>query len=323
MFVAAGMAGAVVSVGMADVVMSAVAVACVGVACVAVAAVTMSSMAVTVTTGMGAGKTHNGHDNQSSRTECQTEAVQIHRIFNATGRRLNRKSRGLRKVACHGKLLVTHLLKGIMRYSRLLGGIALASLATMPAAAQRPQGKANDAINIPFERYALTNGLNVVLAPDRSSPTVAVTVYYHVGSKNEVVGRTGFAHMFEHTMFTGSGHVPYGVHDRLTEGVGGGNNAFTTFDETVYYETVPSNYLESALWLESDRMGFLLDSLDSAKFIAQRDIVQNERRQSYDNRPYGRSREIYYAAMYPSSSSYSWPTIGYMTDLKQATVDNG
>lgn len=208
-----------------------------------------------------------------------------------------------------------------MRYSRLLGGVALAGLATTPVAAQRPQGKP-DAINIPFERYALPNGLNVVLAPDRSSPTVAVTVYYHVGSKNEVVGRTGFAHMFEHTMFTGSGHVPYGVHDRLTEGVGGGNNAFTTFDETVYYETVPSNYLESALWLESDRMGFLLDSLDAAKFAAQRDIVQNERRQSYDNRPYGRSREIYWAAMYPSSSSYSWPTIGYMTDLQAATVDN-
>jgi zinc protease len=146
-----------------------------------------------------------------------------------------------------------------------------------------------------------------------------VNVWYHVGSKNEVAGRTGFAHLFEHVMFTGSGHVPYGLHDKLTEGVGGGNNGSTTNDRTNYYETIPSNYLESALWLESDRMGFLLDKLDTAKLNAQRDVVKNERRQSYDNQPYGRVSEILAAAMYPKGHPYSWPVIGSMTDLTAAS----
>ena len=129
---------------------------------------------------------------------------------------------------------------------------------------------------------------------------MAVNVWYHVGSKNETAGRTGFAHLFEHVMFTGSGHVPYGTHDKLTEGVGGSNNGTTSNDRTTYYETVPANYLESALWLEADRMGFLLDTLDIAKLNAQRDIVKNERRQSYDNQPYGRANEILSAATYPA-----------------------
>jgi zinc protease len=142
-----------------------------------------------------------------------------------------------------------------------LATIALV-LAATPVVAQR----ANDnGVNIPFERMTLPNGLEVILAPDHTVPQVAVDVWYHVGSKNEVPGRTGFAHMFEHVMFTGSGHVPYGMHDRLTEGVGGNNNGSTTNDRTNYYEVVPSNYLESALWLESDRMGYLLDKLDEAK----------------------------------------------------------
>src|SRR5213075_1074027 len=126
-----------------------------------------------------------------------------------------------------------------MRYGRLLAATlaTLASLAaSSPAVAQRQSTTSRSAINIPFEKYTLPNGLTVVLAPDHTSPTAAVNVYYHVGSKNEVVGRTGFAHMFEHVMFTGSGHVPYGMHDRLTEGVGGRNNAFTSNDETVYWE---------------------------------------------------------------------------------------
>jgi len=139
---------------------------------------------------------------------------------------------------------------------------------------------ASDSINIPFETYKLSNGLTVILSEDHTTPTVAVDVWYHVGSKNELPGRTGFAHLFEHVMFTGSGHVPYGLHDKLTEGVGGGNNGSTSNDRTNYYETIPSNYLESALWLESDRMGFLLDKLDIAKLNAQRDVVKNERRQA-------------------------------------------
>jgi len=201
----------------------------------------------------------------------------------------------------------------------LLSALAVALAA--PALAQAPP-KAGGAINIPFEHYTLPNGLNVILSVDRTIPQAAVDVWYHVGSKNEAPGRTGFAHMFEHVMFTGSGHVPYGMHDRLTEGVGGNNNGSTTNDRTNYYENVPSNYVESALWLESDRMGFLLDKLDEDKFVAQRDIVQNERRQGVDNQPYGRAFEILTAATLPAADPYSWPVVGYMTDLQHATVDD-
>jgi zinc protease len=182
-------------------------------------------------------------------------------------------------------------------------------------------GSAN-AIKIPFETYKLPNGLTVILSVDRSIPTVAVDVWYHVGSKNEAPGRTGFAHLFEHVMFTGSGHIPYGMHDKLTEGVGGSNNGSTNNDRTNYFETVPANYLETALWLESDRMGYLLDTLDIAKLNAQRDIVKNERRQSYDNQPYGRVSEIFAAAMYPKTHPYSWPVIGSMTDLSAASEED-
>jgi zinc protease len=199
----------------------------------------------------------------------------------------------------------------------------LASLLIAPSLfAQQQQATPVSSISIPFEKYTLNNGLTVVLSEDHSTPTVAVEVIYHVGSKNEVVGHTGFAHMFEHVMFTGSGHVPYGTHDKFTEGVGGTNNGQTYFDWTRYWETDPSNYLETALWLESDRMGFLLDSLDNAKFRAQRDIVKNERRQSYDNQPYGRDRELLGLAMYANGHPYSWPTIGAMSDLTAATVDD-
>ena len=177
-------------------------------------------------------------------------------------------------------------------------------------------------IKIPFETYTLPNGLTVILAPDSATPTVAVTAWYHVGSKDEMPGRTGFAHLFEHVMFTGAGHTPYGTHDRLTEGVGGSNNGTTSNDRTVYFETVPSNYLESALWLEADRMGFLLDTLDIAKLDAQRDVVKNERRQSVDNQPYGLASEILSGAIYPPSNPYSWPVIGSMKDLSAASEED-
>jgi zinc protease len=177
-------------------------------------------------------------------------------------------------------------------------------------------------LKIPYETYKLPNGLTVIMSVDRTTPTVAVNVWYHVGSKNEAPGRTGFAHLFEHVMFTGSGHVPYGLHDKLTEGVGGGNNGTTNNDRTNYFETIPSNYLETALWLESDRMGYLLDTLDLAKLNAQRDVVKNERRQSYDNQPYGRASEILAGAMYPKGHPYSWPVIGSMTDLSAASEED-
>ena len=194
-------------------------------------------------------------------------------------------------------------------------------LAVFLATVTLAQSKAS-AIKIPFETYTLPNGLTVVLAPDSATPTVAVTAWYHVGSKNEMPGRTGFAHLFEHVMFTGAGHTPYGTHDRLTEGVGGSNNGTTSNDRTVYFETVPANYLESALWLESDRMGFLLDTLDVEKLNAQRDVVKNERRQSVDNQPYGMADEILSGAIYPPSHPYSWPVIGSMKDLSAASEED-
>ena len=212
-----------------------------------------------------------------------------------------------------------------MRHSRITGSALVLGLVVAVApvvSAQSGSAKSGDAIKIPFELKKLKNGLSVILAPDHSTPQVTVDVWYHVGSKNEVPGRTGFAHMFEHVMFTGSGHVPYGMHDRLTEGVGGNNNGSTNNDRTNYYETVPSNYLESALWLEADRMGFLLDSLDQAKFVAQRDIVQNERRQGVDNQPYGRAFEILTTALYPETNPYSWPVVGYLADLQKAGVED-
>ena len=218
-----------------------------------------------------------------------------------------------------------------MSNARSTRGLALGILAMAGAIALAPRAglvsgtaaaQASSSIKIPFESYTLANGLTIITSIDRTTPTVAVNMWYHVGSKNEVKGRTGFAHLFEHVMFTGSGHVPYGLHDKLTEGVGGSNNGTTSNDRTTYYETVPSNYVESALWLEADRMGFLLDSLDLAKLNAQRDIVKNERRQGVDNQPYGRAFEILAQATYPASHPYSWDVIGSMVDLSAATEED-
>ena len=207
---------------------------------------------------------------------------------------------------------------------RVLSVLALVLTLSLsqPLLGQKKNPAGSDSIKIPFETYKLQNGLTVILSEDHTTPTVAVDIWYHVGSKNELPGRTGFAHLFEHVMFTGSGHVPYGLHDKLTEGVGGNNNGSTNNDRTNYFENIPSNYLESALWMEADRMGFLLDKLDIAKLNAQRDVVKNERRQSYDNQPYGRVNEIFSAAMYPKDHPYSWPVIGSMTDLSAASEDD-
>ena len=207
---------------------------------------------------------------------------------------------------------------------RVLSALALVLTLSLcqPLLAQKKSSAPSDSIKIPFETYKLPNGLTVIFSVDRTTPTVAVNVWYYVGSKNEIPGRTGFAHLFEHVMFTGSGNIPYGLHDKLTEGVGGSNNGTTNNDRTNYFETIPSNYLETALWLESDRMGFLLDKLDIAKLNAQREIVKNERRQSYDNQPYGRVSEIFSAAMYPKGHPYSWSVIGSMADLSAASEED-
>ncbi len=175
---------------------------------------------------------------------------------------------------------------------------------------------------IPVERYNLPNGLTVLLSPDRTAPIVAVSIWYHVGSKNELPGRTGFAHLFEHMMFQGSEHAAKGDHIRTIEDVGGVFNGSTNNDRTNYFETVPKNYLETVLWLESDRMGYLLPALGQDKLDNQRDVVKNERRLSVDNQPYGRAGEVMSAALFPASNPYSWPVIGSMADLSAASVND-
>ena len=173
---------------------------------------------------------------------------------------------------------------------------------------------------IQFEKYTLPNGLEVILHEDHSTPIVAVDTWYHVGSGDEQLGRTGFAHLFEHIMFMGSQHVPVGSFDQLLESAGANNNGSTTEDRTNYYETLPSNALPLALWLDSDRMGFLLPTMDLAKVNLQREVVKNERRQRVDNVPYGRADEVILAALYPRSHPYSWPVIGSMADLSAASL---
>ena len=176
--------------------------------------------------------------------------------------------------------------------------------------------------SIPVESYTLPNGLQVLLHEDHSTPIVAVNTWYHVGSSNEEAGRTGFAHLFEHIMFMGSQHVPVGAFDNWLEAAGANNNGSTNQDRTNYYEVLPSNALPLALWLDADRMGWLLPTMDLPKLDLQRDVVKNERRQNYDNVPYGRAFETILAALYPKSHPYSWPTIGSMADLSAASLDN-
>jgi zinc protease len=177
-------------------------------------------------------------------------------------------------------------------------------------------------VNIKFDQYSLKNGLTVILHEDHNAPVTAVTVMYHVGSKNELRHRTGFAHLFEHMMFQGSAHVGDNEHFKLLQEVGANVNGFTNQDGTTYFEVVPSNYVELALYLESDRMGFLLEAMTQEKLDNQRDVVKNERRQNYDNRPYGTANEKILRALYPTSHPYSWPVIGYMEDLSAASLDD-
>jgi len=185
-----------------------------------------------------------------------------------------------------------------------------------------PQLYAQAIPEIRFERYTLPNGLEVILHEDHSVPLVAVDTWYKVGSGDELRGRTGFAHLFEHVMFMGSQNVPVGEFDRLLESAGANNNGSTSRDRTNYYEWMPSNALPLALWLDADRMGWLLPTMDQPKLDLQRDVVKNERREGVDNAPYGRADETIYAALYPSSHPYSWDVIGSMADLSAATLDD-
>src|SRR3954466_625256 len=187
---------------------------------------------------------------------------------------------------------------------------------------QQPAGPASAGLDVPFTQFTLPNGLHVILHEDHAVPLLTVNVWYHVGSAREKLGRTGFAHLFEHLMFMGSKHAKYGEFDQLLEAAGGTNNASTAEDRTNYYIDVPSNALDLALFLESDRMGTLLDAMSPKTVDAQRDVVKNERRESYENAPYGMASIEIAEMLYPTGHPSRWPTIGYMEDLSAASYQD-
>jgi zinc protease len=177
-------------------------------------------------------------------------------------------------------------------------------------------------LSLPSTGFTLDNGRRVIVHEDRRTPLACVDIWYHVGSKDEVPGRTGFAHLFEHLMFEGSEHVPAGRFDQLLENVGGINNGSTSQDRTDYWELVPAHAVDLALYLEADRMAGLLHAIGEEELEAQRGVVMNERRQSYENRPYGLAWETLQAVMYPAEHPYRWPVIGYMDDIAAATLED-
>ena len=218
-----------------------------------------------------------------------------------------------------------------MTPSRLLTAallLSMSSQAPAPPPAPRPGPSpqrttpANQPLTVPFTQFTLPNGLHVILHEDHTVPLATVNVWYHVGSAREKPGRTGFAHLFEHLMFEGSAHVKEGEFDTLLEAAGATNNGSTSTDRTNYYIDLPSNALELALFLESDRMGYLLDAMSPERVNGQRDVVKNERRQSYENAPYGMASIEIDKMLYPEGHPYRWPTIGYMEDLTAASYDD-
>ena len=205
--------------------------------------------------------------------------------------------------------------KTALRPGALLA-IALLALAAAPA------GTGAGGLSVPYTTFTLPNGLKVILHEDHSLPIVTVNTWYHVGSGDEQPGRTGFAHLFEHIMFMGSQHVPTGEFDQMLEAAGADNNGSTTEDRTNYFEDGPANALPLMLWLDSDRMGFLLPEMTAEKVDLQRGVVQNERRQSYENQPYGLASENIIKRLFPPTHPYSWPVIGSMADLSAASLDD-
>ena len=180
----------------------------------------------------------------------------------------------------------------------------------------------HDRPQVSFSSRRLANGLRVIVAPDHHVPVVAINLWYGVGSRDEIPGKTGFAHLFEHFMFQGSRHVAKAEHNSIVQGAGGVTNATTWFDRTNYFETLPSNQLELGLWLEADRLATLLDALDQANLDNQREVVKNEKRQSYDNRPYGTFYEKLMAAVFPAGHPYHHTPIGAEADLDAADLDD-
>ena len=192
-------------------------------------------------------------------------------------------------------------------------------LAILAIAALAPPALA-DAPKIDFTSFELPNGMKVFVIEDHKAPIVYEVMWVRVGSKDEVAHRTGFAHLFEHLMFKGSAHIPDGLMDKLLESAGGWSNAFTSTDETVYQNVAGSNFLEQVLWGEADRLAGLTDTLDQKKLDNQRDVVLNERRQSYENQPYGMSSLYLDTALWPREHGYHWSTIGYPDDIKAAAL---
>jgi len=179
-----------------------------------------------------------------------------------------------------------------------------------------------DKLSIDFEKYVMPNGLQVILHADHSDPMISYAIMYHVGSSREKPGRTGFAHLFEHLLFMGSENVPVGAFDRILEEAGGSNNGGTSRDFTVYFEEFPKNALEKVLWLESDRMGFFINSVTQRGLAIQQNVVQNEKRQGVDNQPYGFTSYVINKNLYGEGHPYSWDVIGEMEDLRNATLDD-
>ena len=177
-------------------------------------------------------------------------------------------------------------------------------------------------LDLKYKKITLDNGLDVVLYKDNSIPSVAVNLWYKVGSANEKPGKTGLAHLFEHMMFQGSQNVPKEMHFKYVQEAGGTLNGSTSLDRTNYYETLPSPSLDLALWLESDRMGFFLPALTQEKLDNQREVVMNERRQRYDNQPYGLAWELLFSNLFPENHPYHWPTIGWMKDIESYTLED-
>jgi len=177
-------------------------------------------------------------------------------------------------------------------------------------------------LNLKYEKYKLNNGLEVILHQNKNIPLAAVNLWYKVGSAQEKKGKTGIAHLFEHMMFQGSENVAKEMHFRHIQEAGGSLNGSTSFDRTNYYEKVPSNFLELALWLESDRMGFFLPALTQEKLDNQKKVVYNERLERYDNQPYGLAWELLITNLYSKSHPYSWSTIGFAEDIKSYTLDD-
>ncbi len=201
---------------------------------------------------------------------------------------------------------------------RLRHTFALLACALLPALS----GAQATRLRVPYTIDTLPNGLTLIVHEDHSVPIVTTNVWFHVGSGDEKVGRTGFAHLFKHLMFMGSQHAEYPQFDRLLEAEGANNNGSTTEDRTNYYEEGPSSSLKLMLWLEADRLGWLLPTMDRPKVDLQRDVVKNERRQSYENQPYGLVADYRSKLVYPAGHPYSWPVIGSMADLSAASVDD-